>query len=158
MNIEPQVAATQSLFSELPVVFVTGGPGSGKGTQCDKIVNKFKFTHLSSGDLLRAKVASGSEDGQELEAIMKEGKLVPLEKVLDLITEAMNEAVTSGGCKGFLIDGYPREIEQGLKFEEKVSLLSIENMIYRWNSNLGDFLRLNRVLLSLILMFPTRSW
>ena len=43
-------------IAPLPVVFVTGGPGSGKGTQCEKIVSTFNFTHLSSGDLLRAKV------------------------------------------------------------------------------------------------------
>ena len=107
-------------LEKLPIVFVTGGPGSGKGTQCDKIVEKFQFTHLSSGDLLRAKVASGSPDGQELDDMMKAGKLVPLEKILDLITEGMTNAVAQGTCNGFLIDGYPREIEQGTKFEEKV--------------------------------------
>ena len=108
-------------LAALPIIFVTGGPGSGKGTQCDKIVSQFNFTHLSSGDLLRAKVASGSPDGQELDGIMKAGQLVPLEKVLDLITEAMKTAVEQGPCQGFLIDGYPREIEQGTKFEEKVN-------------------------------------
>jgi len=112
-------------LAKLPVIFVTGGPGSGKGTQCDKIVKEFNFTHLSSGDLLRAKVASGSADGKELDAMMKAGKLVPLEKVLDLITEAMNKAVSSGSCNGFLIDGYPREIDQGIKFEAKIKPCSL---------------------------------
>ena len=127
ISVTPEDQQEQEMaqsFAKLPVIFVTGGPGSGKGTQCDKIVKQFNFTHLSSGDLLRAKVASGSADGQELAALMKEGKLVPLEKVLDLITEAMNEAVASGYCNGFLIDGYPREIEQGIKFEEKVRMQS----------------------------------
>ena len=119
----PESSDMKSVFEKLPIVFVTGGPGSGKGTQCDKIVKEFNFTHLSSGDLLRAKVASGSPDGQELEAVMKAGKLVPLEKVLDLITEAMTEAVAQGSCNGFLIDGYPREIDQGLKFEEQVNIV-----------------------------------
>jgi adenylate kinase len=105
-------------FAHLPVIFVTGGPGSGKGTQCDKIVSEFGFTHLSSGDLLRAKVASGSPDGQELDAMMKAGQLVPLEKVLDLITEAMAEKAATS--KGFLIDGYPRAVDQGIQFEEKI--------------------------------------
>ena len=117
----PESADMKSVFEKLPIVFVTGGPGSGKGTQCDKIVKEFQFTHLSSGDLLRAKVASGSPDGQELDEMMKAGKLVPLEKVLELITEGMTEAVAQGSCNGFLIDGYPREIEQGTKFEEVVS-------------------------------------
>ena len=59
-------------------MFVVGGPGSGKGTQCERIVNKYGFTHLSTGDLLRAEVASGSDRGKELTAIMEKGDLVPL--------------------------------------------------------------------------------
>merc|ERR1712032_1418612 len=59
--------------SGLPIVWVLGGPGCGKGTQCDKIVAKYGFTHLSSGDLLREEVASGSERGKNLTAIMESG-------------------------------------------------------------------------------------
>jgi adenylate kinase len=55
-----------------------GGPGCGKGTQCAKIVESFKYTHLSTGDLLRSEVSSGSPRGQELSAIMKKGDLVPM--------------------------------------------------------------------------------
>ena len=61
------------------IIFVLGGPGSGKGTQCSRIVAKYKLTHLSAGDLLRAEVKAGSETGQQLETYMKEGKLVPQE-------------------------------------------------------------------------------
>lgn len=60
------------------MIIFAGGPGSGKGTQCDKIVAKFGFTHLSSGDLLRAEVQSGSDRGKQLTAIMEKGDLVPL--------------------------------------------------------------------------------
>lgn len=59
-----------------------GGPGSGKGTLCDKIVAKYGFTHISTGDLLRDEVSTGSERGQELVKIMKEGALVPTVSVL----------------------------------------------------------------------------
>lgn len=55
----------------------TGGPGSGKGTQCAKIVDGFGYVHLSAGDLLRQEVAKGNERGQMIENIMKEGNLVP---------------------------------------------------------------------------------
>ena len=69
--------------SQLPagtkIIFVLGGPGCGKGTQCDRIVAKYKLTHLSAGDLLREESKSGSETGQTLDSIMKEGKLVPQE-------------------------------------------------------------------------------
>ena len=61
------------------IIFVLGGPGSGKGTQCDRIVAKYKLTHLSAGDLLREESKSGLETGQTLDGIMKEGKLVPQE-------------------------------------------------------------------------------
>lgn len=56
----------------------SGGPGSGKGTQCDKIVEKYGLTHLSSGDLLRADVKSGSPRGEQLNKMMQNGELVPL--------------------------------------------------------------------------------
>jgi len=103
----------------LPIVWVLGGPGCGKGTQCDKIVAKYGFTHLSSGDLLREEVQSGSPRGKELLAIMEKGDLVPLQVVLDLLAEAMIGKL--GGSKGFLIDGYPREVSQGQEFEKEIA-------------------------------------
>ena len=71
--------STEQLPAGTKIIFVLGGPGSGKGTQCDRIVAKYNLTHLSAGDLLREEVKSGSETGQKLEGIMKEGKLVPQE-------------------------------------------------------------------------------
>uniref|UniRef100_A0A6I8R5J5 Adenylate kinase isoenzyme 1 n=1 Tax=Xenopus tropicalis TaxID=8364 RepID=A0A6I8R5J5_XENTR len=100
------------------IIFVVGGPGSGKGTQCEKIVHQYGYTHLSTGDLLRAEVSSGSERGKHLSAIMEKGELVPLDTVLDMLKEAMiAKADTS---KGYLIDGYPREVKQGEEFEKKI--------------------------------------
>ncbi len=54
-----------------------GGPGCGKGTQCAKIVEKYEYVHLSAGDLLRQEVAKGTETGQMIDKIIKEGQLVP---------------------------------------------------------------------------------
>ena len=104
------------------IVFIVGGPGSGKGTQCDRIVQKYGYCHLSSGDLLRAEVASGSERGQKLQEIMKKGELVPLETVLAMIKDKM---IANSSASGFLIDGYPREVAQGEQFESTVSFKSI---------------------------------
>jgi len=104
--------------AKLPVIFVLGGPGCGKGTQCERIVAKYGYTHLSSGDLLRDEVQSGSDRGKHLNAIMEKGDLVPLEDVLELLAEAMLAKVSSS--KGFLIDGYPREQAQGVQFEESI--------------------------------------
>ncbi|VCX30558.1 unnamed protein product, partial [Gulo gulo] len=97
---------------------LAGGPGSGKGTQCEKIVQKYGYTHLSTGDLLRAEVSSGSARGKMLSEIMEKGQLVPLETVLDMLRDAMVAKVDTS--KGFLIDGYPREVQQGEEFERRV--------------------------------------
>lgn len=104
-------------FSGQRIVFVLGGPGSGKGTQCTKIVDEFGYVHLSAGDLLRQEVARGSARGQMIEDIMKEGRLVPQEITIQLIRDAMRQ---HKDCPGFLIDGFPREIQQGVQFELEV--------------------------------------
>ncbi|XP_055387302.1 adenylate kinase isoenzyme 1 [Condylostylus longicornis] len=110
-------------MSECPIIWVLGGPGSGKGTQCDRIVAKYNFEHLSTGDLLRAEVASQSEIGSQLSAIMKEGKLVPNEIVLSLLHNAMKKS--AGKAKGYLIDGYPREKDQGAAFEKAIAPVNL---------------------------------
>ncbi|XP_055951093.1 adenylate kinase isoenzyme 1-like isoform X2 [Argiope bruennichi] len=107
---------------KVPVIFVIGGPGSGKGTQCERIVQKYGFTHLSTGDLLRDEVNSGSLRGERLTDIMKKGQLVPNEEVLALLKEAMLKNLANSN--GFLIDGYPREVGQAVDFEKQVSKCS----------------------------------
>ncbi|CAJ1070642.1 hypothetical protein FQN60_008308 [Xyrichtys novacula] len=82
-------------IKDAKIIFVVGGPGSGKGTQCEKIVAKYGYTHLSSGDLLRAE-----------------------DTVLDMIKDAM--IAKADVSKGYLIDGYPREVKQGEEFEKKI--------------------------------------
>jgi UMP-CMP kinase len=68
---------------------VLGGPGSGKGTQCAKIVEKYGFVHLSAGDLLRAERNSGSKDAELINNIIIAGEIVPVEITVKLIKKAM---------------------------------------------------------------------
>ncbi|KAG0605816.1 hypothetical protein M758_9G089800 [Ceratodon purpureus] len=91
----------------LKLVFVTGGPGSGKGTQCAKIVENFGFEHLSAGDLLRVEQNSGTETGEMIKGMIKEGKLVPSELTAKLILKAISKSSNNK----FLIDGFPRNDE-----------------------------------------------
>jgi len=86
------------------VVFVLGGPGAGKGTQCAKIVEEFGWMHLSAGDLLRAERATGSENAQLINNYITEGKIVPVEITIKLILAEMEKNVG----KKFLVDGFPR--------------------------------------------------
>jgi len=88
------------------VVFVLGGPGSGKGTQCARISEEFKWVHLSAGDLLRAERAKGSELGEQIDHHIKNGTIVPVEVTCSLLENAMiaNKDIT----RDFLIDGFPR--------------------------------------------------
>lgn len=93
--------------SKPQVIFVLGGPGAGKGTQCAKIVEHFSFCHLSAGDCLRAARDSGSADGKLIEECITEGKIVPVEITAKLLKEAME----ASDKPNFLIDGFPRNLD-----------------------------------------------
>ena len=91
------------------VIFILGGPGVGKGTQCKLLVDSFGFVHLSAGDLLRAERRSGSAQGELIERLIVEGKIVPSEITVGLLRTAMQ---SSGWAeKRFLVDGFPRNQE-----------------------------------------------
>lgn len=105
------------------VVFILGGPGSGKGTQCQKIAREFSYEHLSAGDLLRAeRTSSDSEYGPLIEEHIQNGTIVPVEITCSLLEKAMNKS----GRNKFLIDGFPRNQDnlEGWKrvMEDKVNL------------------------------------
>ncbi|XP_062092137.1 UMP-CMP kinase-like [Humulus lupulus] len=96
------------------ITFVLGGPGSGKGTQCKKIVDTYGFKHLSAGDLLRREIASKSEYGSMILNAIREGKIVPSQVTVKLIQREME----SSDNKRFLIDGFPRSEENRVAFEK----------------------------------------
>ncbi|GMJ00187.1 hypothetical protein like AT4G25280 [Hibiscus trionum] len=100
------------------ITFVLGGPGSGKGTQCIKIVETFGFTHLSAGDLLRREIDSNSADGAMILNKIKEGKIVPSQLTVKLIQKGME----SSDNDKFLIDGFPRTEENRVSFEQIIGI------------------------------------
>jgi UMP-CMP kinase len=89
------------------VLFVLGGPGAGKGTQCSLLVKEFGFVHLSAGDLLREERKLGGLTAELIESYIRDGKIVPVDITANLLKSAM---IKSGGGK-FLIDGFPRNEE-----------------------------------------------
>lgn len=112
------------------VVFVLGGPGAGKGTQCKRIVDTFGFVHLSAGDLLREERSrDGSEYAELIEDAIKNGKIVPVEVTCSLLENAMNKHMKDAGKNKFLIDGFPRNQDNmdgwNRKMADKVELLFV---------------------------------
>lgn len=91
---------------EATVIFVLGGPGSGKGTQCAKLVKDFGFKHLSAGDLLREEQdRPGSEFGEMIKEYIKDGKIVPMEVTIQLLENAITDTKKKDDNHQFLIDG-----------------------------------------------------
>ncbi|RLN31602.1 hypothetical protein BBJ28_00005549 [Nothophytophthora sp. Chile5] len=99
------------------ILFVLGGPGAGKGTQCAKLVEKFGFVHLSAGDLLRAERQSGSANGDLIDRMIKEGQIVPVKITLSLLQQAMIRS----GRDLFLIDGFPRNFDNLQGWQEEMA-------------------------------------
>jgi UMP-CMP kinase len=103
--------------NDLTVCFMLGGPGSGKGTQCARLVQDFGFVHLSAGDLLREEQQRpGSEYGELIQNCISEGKIVPMEVTIGLLEKRIIESDSNR----FLIDGFPRQLNQALAFEKEV--------------------------------------
>jgi UMP-CMP kinase len=97
------------------IIFVMGGPGAGKGTQCKRIVEEFGFATFSTGDLLRAVVKEKKAEGwEQLDADMKAGKLISSERVLFYL----RDAVLKSSNKKILVDGYPRNLENMIAWDK----------------------------------------
>lgn len=100
-------------------IVLLGAPGSGKGTQAANLVEKYGITHLSTGDMLRSEVSAGSPLGLEAKKIMDAGQLVSDEIVLGMIKNRI-EALDGG----FLLDGFPRNLNQAEALDELLAGLS----------------------------------
>lgn len=105
---EPLFSADPSASNHALVLFVLGGPGAGKGTQCANLVRDYGFKHLSAGDLLREEQdRPGSQFGDLIRDYIKNGEIVPQEVTIQLLENAMKHTVERDGKRKFLIDGFP---------------------------------------------------
>ncbi|MDD5064482.1 MAG: adenylate kinase [Phycisphaerae bacterium] len=98
-------------------IVLLGAPGAGKGTQCKRIVERYGLLHLSSGDILRQERATGSELGKRAQTYMDSGGLVPD----DVIVEMMAGAIKKTPQAGFVLDGFPRTVNQADKLDESLA-------------------------------------
>jgi adenylate kinase len=95
-----------------------GPPGSGKGTQSEKLIEKYGWIHLSTGNLLRKEIEEGTRLGREAKSFMDKGQLVPDEVVIGMISSALD---TNPGANGFLFDGFPRTVAQAKALDQLLS-------------------------------------
>ena len=96
-------AEASAAASSAPRIIIAGAPASGKGTQCERIVEKYGIKHISTGDLLRAAVVAETELGQKAKGHMEKGELVPDELLIPLVADGL-----SATEEGWLLDGFPR--------------------------------------------------
>lgn len=88
---------------------IFGPPGAGKGTQSDKIIEKYQLKHISTGDMFRAHIAHKTELGKEVQNILDSGVLVPDEITIRMLEDEMSKCTN---VKGFILDGFPRTVPQ----------------------------------------------
>lgn len=97
-------------------IFIMGAPGSGKGTFSSKIKEEYNLNHISTGDIFRANISQGTELGLQAKAYAEQGKLVPDEITNKMVKDYL--ATLSNKKNGYLLDGYPRTLDQAKAFEE----------------------------------------
>ena len=103
-------------------VVLLGAPGAGKGTQCKHIARRFGVEHLSSGDILRGNRANGTQLGKKAKSYMDAGGLVPD----DLIVEMMADAIGKTSEKGFVLDGFPRTVNQAEELDKALDDMGLK--------------------------------
>ncbi|WP_027964816.1 adenylate kinase [Halalkalibacillus halophilus] len=102
-------------------LILMGLPGAGKGTQAEKIVEKYDIPHISTGDMFRSAIKEGTQLGQEAKSYMDQGDLVPDEVTIGIVKERLSKPDCS---KGFLLDGFPRTVAQADALENLLDELN----------------------------------
>jgi adenylate kinase len=93
-------------------VLLIGPPGSGKGTQGERLATRFGIEHIAAGDLLRAEVAAQTPLGRRAQGIMQRGELVPDDVILGLI---LPKVLAASDANGYVLDGFPRSVDQAIE-------------------------------------------
>ncbi|UBH15594.1 adenylate kinase [Macrococcus armenti] len=99
-------------------IILMGLPGAGKGTQASEIIKKYPIPHISTGDMFRAAIKNNTELGQKAKSYMDNGELVPDEVTIGIVRERLLE---EDAKKGFLLDGFPRTVEQAVALNEMLA-------------------------------------
>jgi len=98
-------------------IVLLGAPAAGKGTQCKSIATQYGLLHLSSGDILRHQRAAGTELGKKAQSYMDSGALVPDEIIIEMMTKAIDKA----SAVGFILDGFPRTVNQAVELDKSLA-------------------------------------
>lgn len=98
-------------------IVLLGAPGAGKGTQCKRIAKGYGVQHLSSGDILRKQRAKGTELGKKAQSYMDAGQLVPDQIIVEMMIDAIEETPAAG----FVLDGFPRTVNQAIELDRALS-------------------------------------
>jgi len=98
-------------------IVLLGAPGAGKGTQCKNIAAQYGLLHLSSGDILRQEKDAGTELGKKAQSYMDSGALVPDEIMIEMMTKAIDKAPAAG----FILDGFPRTVNQAVELDKSLA-------------------------------------
>jgi adenylate kinase len=111
------------------IVILLGAPGVGKGTQSENIVKKFSIIQISTGDILRNEVKNQTDLGEKAKTYMEKGELVPDELIIKMIENRISK---TDCANGFLLDGFPRTIEQAKSFDQMLEQkgLKLDKVIY----------------------------
>ena len=96
-------------------IVIFGPPGCGKGTQSVRLTEKYNLVHLSTGDVIRKEIKSGSDFGLQLSSIVEKGELVPYELIIKILESALAQNKSSNG---FIFDGFPRTIDQAIDLDK----------------------------------------
>ncbi len=106
------------------IIFIAP-PAAGKGTISDYLKKKYNYSHLSTGDLLREEIKKGTSLGKELDALIQSGKLVSDELIIRLVEEELNKI----NDKPFILDGFPRTLEQAYQLDKILDKLNVSNNV-----------------------------